>query len=597
MIPDRALTKRSQGHPEIEMESCMHCKVPELGDLLVREELITQLQLKEALVEQARTHERLGEILCRRGHITQANLLDTLSRQFGHRRFDPTRDIIDPTALDLIPLEFARRHNVLPIRLSDETLAVAVADPTDLEALDHITRVASRTRREVEILLAPAETLARAREAAYGRVEGSRSVNQLIDRVVDEVSEATAGDQEPDENEAQLRAQDAGVVNLVNQIIAQAIQDRATDIHIEPLMSGLVIRYRLDGLLYDALKPPRAVYTGVISRIKILANMDIAERRAAQDGRFTYAQGGSDVDIRVSCIPTIHGEKLVLRLLDKSGFDFSLRDLGFSEQDYQALRKAISHPYGMVLVSGPTGSGKSTTLYAGLLERRTDTVNIITVEDPVEYQIDRINQVQVNERKRVTFATALRSFLRQDPDVIMIGEIRDNETAEIAVRAALTGHMVFSTIHANDAPATAVRLLSMQVEPFMAASAMTLVAAQRLIRRNCRHCLEEYQPEPEIVMAIGIQDVPVGDAPGPFLRGSGCAACKGRGYKGRIAIVEMMPLSTEIRQLVAESRPAGEIRRLAVEQGMRTLRQSGWEKVREGTTTVDEVLRVCLGDD
>jgi type IV pilus assembly protein PilB len=575
----------------------MHSKAPELGDLLVRDGLISQPQLKEALAEQTRTHERLGEILCRGGLITQADLLDALSHQFGYRRFDPNRDIVDSFALDLIPLEFARRHNVLPIRLSDETLAVAMADPTDVEAIDHITRIASGTRREVEILLAPAETLARARETSYGRIEGSRSVNQLIDRVVDEISEATAGDEEPDSNEAQLRAQDAGVVNLVNQIIAQAIQERSTDIHIEPLMRGLVIRYRLDGLLYDALKPPRAVHTGVISRIKILANMDIAERRAAQDGRFTYSQGGRDVDIRVSCIPTIHGEKLVLRLLDKSGFDFSLRDLGFSENDYQALRKAIHHPYGMILVSGPTGSGKSTTLYAGLLERRNDTVNIITVEDPVEYQIDRINQVQVNERKRVTFATALRSFLRQDPDVIMVGEIRDNETAEIAVRAALTGHMVFSTIHANDAPATAIRLLSMQVEPFMAASAMTLVAAQRLIRRNCRHCLEEYQPEPEVVMAMGLPEVPVGDAPGPFLRGSGCAACKGRGYLGRIAIVEMMPLSTGIRQLVAESRPAGEIRRLAIEQGMRTLRQSGWEKVRQGITTVDEVLRVCLSDD
>ena len=447
------------------------------------------------------------------------------------------------------------------------------------------------------LLLSPAETLARVREASYGRIEGSRNVHQLIDRVVDEVSEATAGDEEPDSNEAQLRAQDAGVVNLVNQIIAQAIQERSTDIHIEPLLRGLVIRYRLDGLLYDALTPPRAVYTGVISRIKILANMDIAERRAAQDGRFTYSQGGREVDIRVSCIPTIHGEKLVLRLLDKSGFDFSLRDLGFSENDYQVLRKAIYHPYGMVLLSGPTGSGKSTTLYASLLERRSDTVNILTVEDPVEYQIDRINQVQVNERKRVTFATALRSFLRQDPDVIMIGEIRDNETAEIAVRAALTGHMVFSTIHANDAPATAIRLLSMQVEPFMAASAMTLVAAQRLIRRNCRHCLEEYQPEPAVVMAMGFPDGPAGEKPGPFLRGSGCAACKGRGYSGRIAIVEMMSLSTGVRQFVAESRPAGEIRRLAIEQGMRTLRQAGWEKVRQGITTVDEVLRVCLSDD
>jgi type IV pilus assembly protein PilB len=295
-------------------------------------------------------------------------------------------------------------------------------------------------------------------------------------------------------------------------------------------------------------------------------------------------------------VPTIHGEKLVLRLLDKTNFNFALRDLGFDEADYETFRRAIRQPYGMVLLSGPTGSGKSTTLYAGLLEIRNETLNVMTVEDPVEYQIPRISQVPVNERKGVTFAHALRSFLRQDPDVIMVGEIRDQETAEISVRAALTGHMVFSTIHANDAPATAVRLLSMGVEPFMAASALTLVAAQRLVRRNCRLCLEEYEPPVEVRLALGLgpETVP---AETRFTRGRGCAACKGRGYQGRVAILELMRVSPVLRTMISQNRPASELREQAIKEEMRTLRQSGIEKAMGGMTTVEEVLRVTLSDE
>jgi type II secretory ATPase GspE/PulE/Tfp pilus assembly ATPase PilB-like protein len=324
--------------------------------------------------------------------------------------------------------------------------------------------------------------------------------------------------------------------------------------------------------------------------------MDIAERRMAQDGRFTHRQNGQQVDVRVSAIPTIHGEKLVLRLLDKTGFNFSLRSLGFSEADYDAFLTAIHNPFGMVLLSGPTGSGKTTTLYSSLLELRGEVLNITTVEDPVEYQIAGINQVQVNRRKDVTFANSLRSFLRQDPDVIMVGEIRDQDTADIAVRAALTGHMVFSTIHANDAPTTATRLVSMGAEPFMAASALTLVAAQRLVRRNCAHCLEEYTPSEEVLIGMGL-GTKAGHHGVSFQRGSGCAICKGRGYLGRVAIVERMLLSPALRQLIAESRPADEIRKLALAEGMKTLRQSGIEKARAGVTTLEEVLRVCMRDE
>ncbi len=570
------------------MPSC----TPELGNILIEEGLISTAQLEEALVEQASTSERLGEILRRRGYITDGNLVDALARQLGIDRFEPTRDAVTPDALELVPVEFARRYDVLPVRVEDGVFTVAMSDPLNLEARDHLRRIASRSDLELTILLGTEQELEKVRESQYDRVQGSRSVNRLIDKVVDEVGEVP-GFEEDEEGEAKRRAEDAGVVSLVNQIISQAVRERATDIHIEPLERGLVIRYRVDGLLYDALKPPRAVYTGTISRIKILSNMDIAERRAAQDGRFSYREGAHEVDIRVSSVPTIHGEKMVLRLLDKSGFNFSLRDLGFSEEDYADFRKAIHQPYGMILMSGPTGSGKSTTLYSSLLELNGEELNITTVEDPVEYQIDRINQVQVNERKQLTFATSLRYFLRQDPDVIMVGEIRDQDTAEVAIRAALTGHLVFSTIHANDAPTTAARLISMGTEPFMAASALTLVAAQRLVRRNCPHCLEEYQPSDEVLLALegtwpGNEDAKI------FRRGTGCVACKGRGYLGRVAIIEKMIMTPDLRQAVAENRSADDVREVALAEGMTTLRQSGLRKVKEGVTTPEEILRVCL---
>jgi type IV pilus assembly protein PilB len=417
-------------------------------------------------------------------------------------------------------------------------------------------------------------------------------VSQLIEQVIDEVGDGLSDSLEDLEDLEGADAHDAGIVNLVDQIIIKALQERATDIHVEPQSKGLVIRYRIDGMLVDALTPPRAVFNGVTSRIKILSDMDIAERRAAQDGRFSFKREGFKVDVRASAVPTINGEKIVLRLLDKSGFKLSLADLGFSEEDAVAFRKAIHQPYGMVLLSGPTGSGKTTTLYSGLLELKGDSLNITTIEDPVEYQIDRINQVQVNNRKNMTFATGLRAFLRQDPDVIMVGEIRDHETADIAIRAALTGHMVFSTIHANDAPTTATRLVSMGVESFMASSALTLVAAQRLVRRNCPKCIVEYTPNDDVLMALGLENDSA-----TYFKGEGCAACKNRGFTGRLALIEMMFISKELRQMIGEGCNANEIRDMALEQGMVTLRASGIKKVNLGLTTAEEVLRVCVSDD
>jgi len=569
--------------------------VKELGRLLVDGGVLTKPQLDEAVAEQKRTHQRLGEILLRRGYIQESDLLRALALQLGLSHYDAARDEVEAAALDLVPLSSARRHNIVPIRLSETALTVATADPLDVLAMDDLRTLC---RRDIEVLLAPSKTLEALRERHYARVEGSRSVEEAVQRAVVELEDTVLSEDDVNEDEAKRRAEDAPIVKLVEQVISQALQERATDIHVEPLETGLVIRYRVDGLLYDALMPPRTVYTGVISRIKILANMDIAERRAPQDGRFTVRTAEREVDVRVSGVPTIHGEKMVLRLLDKTNFSFSLRDLGFSEKDNRSIVEAIHQPYGMILLSGPTGSGKSTTLYAGLLELRNETLNIMTVEDPVEYQVARVNQIQVNERKKLTFSTALRSFLRQDPDVIMVGEIRDRDTAEIAVRAALTGHLVFSTIHANDAPTTAIRLVSMGVEPFQAASALTLVAAQRLVRRNCRHCLEEYDPPAELLMGVfGDGSNGAGAKAHKYMRGRGCAECRGRGYSGRVAIIELMKMNSDLRQLVVETRSADEIRRMALTQGMKTLKQSGLEKALAGVTTIEEVLRVCLSDE
>jgi type IV pilus assembly protein PilB len=566
-----------------------------LGRLLIRDGVITPAQLESALSEQRTTRERLGEILCRRGDIKPDDLASALARQLGHGRFDAARDVIDPAALELVPAEVAQRLKVLPVRLEETAFVVALADPLDVEACDQLRQIAERAQKLLKILVGTPEAIAAACERHYSRVERSRDVNLLIEKVVGEARATSVGEAEGEGAEGRQHAQDAGIVRLVDSVVQQAVQERATDIHIEPTEKGLLVRYRVDGMLYDTLSPPRAVYTGMVCRIKILANMDIAESRVPQDGRFTVRGGARDVDVRVSSVPTIHGEKIVLRLLDKSGGNLALRELGLRAEDYEKFQRALRNPHGMILLSGPTGSGKSTTLYAGLLELRGEALNIMTVEDPVEYQMERINQVQVNERKKVSFAVALRSFLRQDPDVIMVGEVRDTETAEIAVRAALTGHLVLSSIHANDAPSTAARLVSMGVEPFMTASALTLVASQRLVRRICKQCTTQYEPEPELALALGL--APEAAKGGPYVRGVGCAACKGRGYQGRLAVVEVMSLSPRIRQLVAEKRPAGDIREAAIADGMLTLKENGLAKVAEGLTTLEEVLRVCLRDE
>lgn len=567
----------------------------QLGSLLVRAGLITQPQLEESLREQTRTRQRLGEILIERKLIQEQDVLQALAGQLQLQAYDPSRHRVEPAVLDLIPIEIARRYSALALERQGDRLIVAMSDPTDILALD---RLRALSGCEIHILLAPASTISQGIERHYARIRGTRNVEEAMAEAVVELRDASASEEALDADEAERSAQDAPIIKLVEEIIGQALNERATDIHVEPQESMLIVRYRVDGLLTTAITPPRSVMTGLTTRIKILANLDIAEQRKPQDGRFTVRSGGREVDVRVSSIPTIHGEKMVLRLLEKGGFHLSLRDLGFSESDYETFIKSIHEPYGMVLLSGPTGSGKTTTLYAGLLELRSESVNITTVEDPVEYQIARVNQVQVNAKKNVTFATALRSFLRQDPDVMMVGEIRDSETAEMAIRAALTGHMVFSTIHANDACSTVTRLLSMGPDPFQAGSALTLVAAQRLVRRNCPHCQTEYRPGDKVMSAIGELAAVCERRGGTplFLKGAGCVECRGRGYLGRVAIVELLRLDAELRWLVTQNAAPHKLRETAQSLGMKTLREAGVEKALSGETTLEEVLRVCLSD-
>ncbi len=563
-----------------------------LGSLLLEAGLIQEAQLGHALEEHVRTHERLGQVLVRLRIVTENEVTRILSAQLRIPLFDPGKDKVAPEALAIVPADLARKYNVLPLSIDNGNIRVAMADPLNLDALDDLRVI---TRRRVDPVIGPESVVTEARERHYGRLEGSREVQEALAQAAIVLGEDMTEEEDLDADEAKRRAEDAPIINLVNQVIGQALKEGATDIHVEPHERQLVIRYRVDGLLYDAVTPPRTVYTGVMTRIKILADIDIAERRAPQGGRFTVRAAGKEVDIRVSTLPTVHGEKAVLRLLDKTDFNYDLNSLGFEGDDLRLFRDAIKQPYGMVLLSGPTGSGKSTTLYAGLLEIRNPTINIMTVEDPVEYHMDRINQVQVNERKGVNFASALRTFLRQDPDVIMVGEIRDGETADIAVRAAMTGHMVFSTIHANDAPSTAVRLLSLKVEPFQAASAMTLVAAQRLVRRVCPYCAEPYEPPEDMLLAFGLHKKDLKGA--DFRKGRGCGECKDRGYRGRMAILEIMRMDAGLRDLVARNLPADAIREKAMAQGMQTLKQSGLAKASRGQTTIEEVLRVCLAEE
>jgi type IV pilus assembly protein PilB len=548
----------------------------QLGTLLVERGLCTPAQVDAAIAEQARTGVSLGRVLVANGTITETDLVAALAAQVGLEFVDLHDRQVDPTAAGSVSDALARRYQALPIAWEGTTLVVAMADPSNVLAVDDIRSV---TGADVRIVVATRSAI----DAAINRV-------QRMDADVEEVALAEPVVEE-DLATIQDLTEDAPIVKLANLLIRQAIQDRASDIHIEPTEHDVRIRYRIDGVLHEVMRSPKRVQSGLVSRIKIMADLDIAERRMPQDGRMSAVIAGRQVDLRVATLPTVHGEKIVLRVLDKGTALLDLGELGFLPSTLERYRSMFEKPYGTILVTGPTGSGKSTTLYATLNQLNDPSKNVITVEDPVEYRLPGINQVQVNPKAGLTFAAALRTILRADPDVLLVGEIRDRETATIAMEAALTGHLVLSTLHTNDASSTPTRLVEMGLEPYLVSSAVDCVVAQRLIRRLCDRCKVAYFPTRADLDALG-WDLDGESVPEELFQAVGCGACSRTGYQGRFALHEVMMVSEELKAMVAEKAHPEDIRKVAVAQGMGTLRQTGLAHVRNGRTSVEELLRV-----
>src|SRR6266699_548433 len=564
-----------------------------LGDLLVADGLLTAEQLKKALAEQKGSPEKLGSVLVRLNFVNEDQLIGFLSRQYGVPSITLAQLEIDPTVLRLVPAPTARKYEVIPVRKMGNSLAVAMADPTNVFALDDI---AFMTNLQVLPLVASQTAIRKAIDRNYqSKTEAIASVMQDISSDLANV-EVVEGEEDTgskvDVFELKESADEAPVVKLVNMVLVDAIQKGASDIHFESYEKIFRIRFRMDGMLHEMLAPPKRLESAILSRLKIMSNLDIAERRLPQDGRIKLRYNNREIDFRVSTLPTIFGEKAVLRILDKEALKLDLTQLGFDEWSLDKFNAAIHQPYGMVLITGPTGSGKTTTLYSGIHTINSPDGNIMTAEDPVEYNLKGVNQVQISEGVGRTFAAALRSFLRQDPDVILVGETRDLETAQISIRAALTGHLVFSTLHTNDRPSTIARLLDMGIPPFLVASALQLILAQRLGRKVCRQCREPYDADEESLVAYG--HVPSGKGKVQFYKGKGCATCNFTGMKGRVAIYEVMPVTEEVRTAILKNVATAELRSIAQSQGMKSLRQNGLMKVIEGTTTIEEVLRVTL---
>jgi len=563
-----------------------------LGEILVREKLVSQDQLGKALAEQRSSRgKRLGEVLIHLGYVVEENITQGLAAQAGHDYYNPDRLLESKEeALALVPEDFAKEHDALPLFTENGSLVVAIADPDDIALEDSLKRLANTN---IKVVMASPTAIHQAIDQLYVRIRKAGEVKETIGEL-QFFAEADSDDESMvDMTKAQAGEEDAPIVKLVNMIIAEAMKERSTDIHIEVQAERVAVRYRIDGVLQEVMSPPKASHAGIISRIKIISKLNIAERRLPQDGRFSIKSADKDVDVRVSILPTVNGEKVVLRLLDKSSFSMDLTSLGFEDHELKIFRRTIKQPYGMVIVSGPTGSGKSTTLYASLKDILSPDDNITTVEDPVEYHLNGINQVQIKEKIGLTFAATLRSILRQDPDKLLIGEIRDEETADIAVKFSLTGHIVFSTLHANDAPATITRLIDIGIPPFLVGSSLLLVMAQRLVRRICPHCKTAYLPdEYELEMLNPTEDEKKYFEGKQIYRGKGCVHCRNTGYFGRIGIFELMRITTGIRQMIFDNQNQEAIRQSALAEGMYSLRLSGIRKVVAGVTTIHELLRV-----
>jgi type IV pilus assembly protein PilB len=562
-----------------------------LGDLLVTEGLLDSAALERALVEQRATTERLGSVLLRLGLLREEQLTGFLSRQYGVPAIALSQLDIDPAVLQLVPEALARKHEVLPVRRARSTLTLAMADPTNVFAVDDISFLTTLT---VVPVVAPETAIRRAIERSYG--SRAAALGHVLTALAEESGAGAlevVGDEAPaplDAVELKESADGAPVVRLVNMLLVEAIDKGASDVHWEPYETVLRVRCRIDGALHELLSSPRRLEPAVLSRLKVMACLDIAERRVPQDGRMKLRFRGRPIDVRVSVLPTVFGEKAVLRVLDPTALELDLARLGFDPRPLERVQHAIRQPHGMVLITGPTGSGKTTTLYSAIHAINTPDINIVTAEDPVEYNLRGVNQVQINEGVGRTFAGVLRAFLRQDPDVILVGETRDLETAQIAIRAALTGHLVLSTLHTNDCPSTVARLVDMGVPPFLVASALTLVVAQRLARRVCGDCREPHEVDGAALVPAGAAAT-AGDRV-TLARGRGCASCNFTGYRGRVALYEVMPITPDLRDMILKGVSSAEIRALAQAQGMDTLRQAGLQKVLAGVTTLDELLRV-----
>jgi type IV pilus assembly protein PilB len=575
-----------------------------IGELLLKEKRITPEQLQEALNYQRQNGGKLGFNLIKLGYVKDEEITALLSKQYGVPSIALTQFEIDPAVVKLVPAETALKYQIVPLSRAGATLTIAMTDPTNVFAMDDLKFM---TGYNVEPVVASETAVVEAIQKYYGKAAGNGNggapaptalevaskalqemptVDEAVVDVVEEFEEISA------EALAQ-QGEEAPVIKLVNVILLSAIQKGASDIHIEPYEKELRVRYRIDGILYNIMQPPMKFRDAITSRIKIMSRLDIAEKRLPQDGRIKvrFQDNGAmkEIDFRVSCLPTLFGEKIVMRLLDKDKLMLDMTKLGFEQESLAKFESAIMRPWGMVLVTGPTGSGKTNTLYSSISRINTSETNIMTAEDPVEFNLVGVNQVQVRENIGLNFAAALRSFLRQDPNIILVGEIRDFETAEIAVKAALTGHLVLSTLHTNDAPSTVNRLMNMGIEPFLVASSLNLVCAQRLVRRICKNCSEPHPTPPQALMNAGFN---AEDAKTVVPnKGKGCEKCNKTGYKGRVGLYEVMEVTEDLRELILVGASALELRRKAVDEGMITLRGSGLRKVKEGVTTIDEVVR------
>lgn len=560
----------------------------DIAEMLLEEGLITPRQLEKAIEQQKNSNESLEKIIIGLGYVTEKEVTEVIGKEMGVPFIDLDEVEIDPELARAIPEHLAQRYKVIPVGQENNKLALAMVDPLNVFAIDDIRLI---TGFDIEPMIATEESILRAINKQFGVTDLAE-----VHETVQDIALSDFGDLETVEEDDEIEldklkelVDEAPIVRVVNLIITQAINDKASDIHIEPRAKNVCVRYRIDGVLHEVMSPPKHIQAPMVSRIKIMASLDIAERRIPQDGKIHLKHDNKEYDLRVSSLPTSHGEKICMRILDKSSVMIGLDKLGLMPDTRAIFEDLIFKPYGMILVTGPTGSGKSTTLYTALNMLNSPEKNICTVEDPVEYQVQGINQVQINVKAGLIFNIALRSFLRQDPDIIMVGEIRDQETAQIAIESALTGHLVLSTLHTNDAPGAITRMIDMGIEPFLVASALVGVIAQRLVRRICPNCREPYTPPEEAVAKFGLN---LADTNIVFYHGRGCDHCKGTGYKGRCGIYEMMTITDSVRPLILRNAPTIEVKDAAIEGGMVTLQEDGLRKVLEGTTTIEECLRV-----